>query len=121
MDGIFTSAMNYYRLRQEVPPLGQGQAIGSACGIPIRQSNAFPFSQDCKACGGTGEGEESTYCPKCKGAGSIKYEGVMQSAGQTIILTGTLPRKFEPHFPLGIVRKPPLSRGLSRLSPEGKE
>lgn len=82
-------------------------------GIRIQANSAFPFQMPCKACNGSGKGEESTYCPKCKGAGEIRYIGVMQNGSQTIVLTAPLPKRFAPRFPSGILPAPMLSRGLN--------
>lgn len=84
----------------------------SFMGLDIIPNGAFPMTILCPACGGTGEGEESTYCPKCKGQGSNRYEGIMRNGAQTILVTGSMPKKFAPHFPRGAVSQPPISRGL---------
>lgn len=110
MDNLYLGNHAYYSLAGALAP--RSTARGMAFGLPVHTSNAFPYTAKCKACDGTGEGEASTYCPKCKGAGSIKYEGMMQSAGQTILLTSPLPKLFEPSFPSGLVPMPKLSRGL---------
>lgn len=93
-------------------PLRGGSIIGSAFGLPMRESPAFPHQWACQTCDGTGVGEESTYCPKCNGAGEIRAEGMMTNDRQSVILTSKLPRKFEPSFPVGLVPAPKLSRGL---------
>ena len=43
--------------------------------IPIRRSSLFPFDAKCSTCGGTGEGETSTYCQECRGAGVKRIIG----------------------------------------------
>lgn len=91
-----------------------GPSVGqSLFGIPIRQSSAFPMVVTCSKCDGTGEGEESTFCPKCKGAGQQRFEGYMQNGPQTILWESQLPRRFDPSFPAGIVPPAPLASGLA--------
>jgi hypothetical protein len=84
----------------------------SVFGMPVRSSTLFPFQTQCPKCGGSGEGETSTYCQQCKGQGENRYEGVMQNGRETIVLTAPLPKKFAPSFPVGLVPAPRLSRGL---------
>jgi len=81
-------------------------------GIPIHSNPIFPMQSTCEDCNGTGEGATSTYCPKCKGAGATRILGVMQNFGQTVVIRDTLPKKFMPSFPSGLVPAPMLSRGL---------
>ena len=87
-------------------------------GVPIRTSSAFPAINDCMDCNGTGEGETSTYCQKCDGAGRIQIDGMMTKGnplkgGETMLLRRELPKAFKPSFPRGIVALPPLARGLA--------
>ncbi len=99
-----------------------GNPIG-AFGIPIHSSNIFPYESTCEPCSGSGEGSTSTYCLRCKGAGAIRYEGMvtngmndfMMGTGRgvsTILITSPLPKKFHHGFPSGLVPPPILSRGL---------
>lgn len=90
-------------------PLTPSRTFG---GVEIHQSGMFPFEASCAACDGTGEGSESTFCPKCKGAGRNRYGGVMRNGPQTILLTVPLPKAFAPSFPVGLVGPAKLSRGL---------
>lgn len=85
-------------------------------GIPVRESTLFPYTVTCTACGGSGEGETSTYCPRCDGAGAIRYEGAMTGGKpEMVLLTSPLPRLFAPYFPRDIgPPQPPLCRGLPR-------
>ena len=117
MDGVFSIA-TYYDLLERADewrspavsnPLLSPQSFG---GVRIEQSAVFPMQLECAACGGTGEGEASTYCPKCKGAGENRYEGMMRNGAQTILLTVPLPKAFQPYFPASLVPVPPLARGL---------
>lgn len=81
----------------------------SFSGIPVHSSNAFPFDMDCRECGATGEGFESTYCKKCNGVGKLTVEGMAsQPGGLPLIITNkkTGPKKFMPYFPTGLV--PPM-------------
>ncbi len=80
-------------------------------GIKVQSSPMFPYTYECSHCEGTGEGIDSTYCKHCKGAGEIKVEGIMQGA-TTVVITGDLPKAFQPSFPAGLVPKPKLCRGL---------
>lgn len=50
-------------------------------GVQVRENRMFPYVQSCGKCGGSGDGETSTYCPSCKGAGRTRVEGVMVGAG----------------------------------------
>jgi len=84
----------------------------SVFGIRFNETSAFPFVSPCTPCNGTGEGNTSTFCQKCDGAGAIKHEGMMQSGRQTILITGHLPRKFDPSFPSDIYVPPAPMRGL---------
>ena len=77
-------------------PIFGSASAPSFGGIPIRESTAFPMVVTCSKCDGTGEGEESTFCPKCKGAGQQRFEGYMQSGPQTILWESQLPRRFDP-------------------------
>lgn len=81
-------------------------------GIPVHSNPMFPMNLSCPECSGTGEGVSSTYCPRCKGTGGTRTLGVMQNRGQTIMINDTLPKKFMPSFPKGIVAMPQICRGL---------
>jgi hypothetical protein len=68
-------------------------------GIPVRESRAFPHQFACTKCGGTGEGDDSTYCTHCKGAGQIRVEGLMGGGPSNLtMITSKLPRAFEPRW-----------------------
>lgn len=82
-------------------------------GVKVVPSASFPMEYDCSHCDGTGEGETSTYCKHCHGAGRVRVEGMMKNGKETTFLTGRLPKKFQPSFPSGLVPKPPLSKGVS--------
>lgn len=90
--------------------------FGNAFGMPVHTNPMFPFEIGCSTCEGTGEGTDSTYCRKCRGQGATLVEGMMTSGAwgeEKVILTGTLPKKFQPSFPTGLVPPPPTSRGLA--------
>lgn len=92
-------------------PLHSGY-LGGLLGIPMRESSLFPFEHGCSACGTTGEGETSTYCDKCGGAGEIRVVGVAQDRRHTTLLTEKIAIKaFAPYFPAGLV-PPPTLKGL---------
>lgn len=92
-----------------------GAVFANVANVAIHKSSVFPYDIKCSTCRGTGEGEDSTYCRKCGGAGSIRVEGMMSSGrfGEPMMLiTSSLPKKFQPSFPTGLVPFPPMSRGL---------
>lgn len=75
---------------------------GNLWGVPVKASGAFPFQQACVPCQGAGYGTESTFCPKCGGAGEIRYEGMAKNDCQTILITSKLPRKAYVRWPENI-------------------
>lgn len=82
-------------------------------GTVVQRSNVFPSTKPCDVCGGTGEGGcEATYCSHCAGAGATKSIGVVIDGDRICVITGTLPKRFEPYFPAGLVKPPALCRGL---------
>lgn len=107
----------YHQLMQDVlwPPGGspQGSVLGlDFNGARVRVSKAFPLGYVCTRCNGTGEGEESTYCRACKGAGETVVDGLAYNdAWQIMQITRPLPRKFDPRCTFAV---PPrkLSCGL---------
>ena len=92
----------------------KGNQPMSLMGIEVQTSNAFPMIMDCNVCAGTGEGTESTYCPKCNGQGKTKAIGIMDGnrSQKLTILTERLPKAFQPHWPLDV---PVPLRGIRRL------
>lgn len=89
-------------------------------GIRVQPSNLFPFTQECVACGGTGEGVTSTYCPHCKGGGKVTHEGVMTSepnysrfhrSDRTVLLCSYFPKRFEPRADFTVPK--PTMKGLA--------
>lgn len=67
MDGFFGPALLRSLTRE--PPSERNPLLGRSAsfhGIPVQESGAFPFQATCGTCAGTGEGEESTYCPNAK-------------------------------------------------------
>jgi len=105
----------YAELKRALDPAPNPYSSNAtAFGIPIATSNAFPHEWDCKGCDGSGEGDESTYCPKCSGAGRVRALGYMTAGfGQpATLIVDKLPKAFAPYFPAGIVLPPPISRGL---------
>lgn len=114
---VHLSSEAEHRLRSEVayPNVNSFDAGGYnpwlSAAMPIYRSSVFPYQFECSTCGGTGEGTESTYCKRCHGAGEIRVIG-MQSGPKPILITEPLPKKFEPHFPKGLVPAAPLSKGL---------
>lgn len=89
------------------------QHVQSIFGLPIRESAAFPHQFQCSKCCGTGEGDTSTYCTGCNGAGEVRVEGAITNGHQTTLLISPLPKLFAPYFPGGIVPAPQLSQGLT--------
>ena len=84
-------------------------------GAQIFDSNLFPTRSACPECHGSGEGKTSTYCSKCGGAGALKAIGWIEatpSAGGSLITTHYHEKAFLPSFPRGLVRQPPMCRGL---------
>ena len=81
-------------------------------GMPLRSSHLFPIQSGCKRCDETGAGDDSTYCPWCKGAGAVKTVGMLVDRGVTTMITEPLPKLFQPSFPNGLVPEPQLCRGL---------
>lgn len=108
-------------------PILRGEARPFA-GIDIVRSSAFPMDAECKACGGSGEGTNSTYCHQCGGTGMVRYVGIMTGGApttrigldfagrpsETIFVTDRSPhpKKFQPSFPKGLVPQPPMCKGL---------
>lgn len=90
------------------------ETVRALGGVPIYKSDMFPMDLECGTCGGTGEGADSTYCNRCRGTGTVRYEGFMNSGRDMVLLTGraALPKKFQPRFPAGLVPQPPLTKGL---------
>lgn len=119
MDGIFSMATYRELLRSTEEyrsPVAPPNLLGNPLnfmGVRIERSTVFPMQLECSTCGGTGEGKTSTYCPKCKGQGQTRYEGMMRNGEQTILLTGPLPKAFHVSFPAGLVPARPLSPGLA--------
>ena len=118
MEPILLSRQAYMAIARSLAdnssPQSAPQALdrcGSAStlfGMRIEICSALPTRFECASCEGTGEGETSTYCRGCRGAGEIEAVG---TTGDSLI-TRALPRKFEPAFPSGIVAQPKLCRGL---------
>lgn len=78
----------------------------------ICASHAFPTAPArCSRCEGTGEGDDSTYCHHCDGAGEIISEGVFSNGHTTVLFKRDLPKKFEPRCTFA-VPAPKLCRGL---------
>ncbi len=107
--------------------MSQGEAIlpkshaAAFCDIPVHESPLFPYEFNCRACDGTGEGQDSTYCSRCGGAGAVRVEGMMTATVTTslfsndavalpsaTLITSKLPRKFDPYFPKGLVPPMPM-------------
>lgn len=82
--------------------LGGKPSAHSLYGIPTRENPMFPYVYGCKECEGSGYGQESTFCNKCKGAGSVKVEGVMQNDRSMTLITGRLPRKAYVRWPADV-------------------
>lgn len=82
--------------------LGSKPLAHSLYGIPIHESPMFPYLYDCKECDGSGYGQESTFCKKCKGAGSVKVDGMMQAGRGMTLITGRLPRKAYVRWPVDV-------------------
>lgn len=69
-------------------------------GIPVQVSALFPYTQKCKVCEGTGEGRDSTYCPKCRGGGEYTVEGAVTSRDDSItMILAYRKKRFEPRWP----------------------
>lgn len=96
----------YIKLRTEEPRSFGGDGMLSPFGIPVRVSDVFPFTNTCSACGGTGEGVDSTYCWKCHGGGKVTVEGVISGRHGATIIAAYHPRLFEPAFPFALPRSP---------------
>lgn len=76
----------------------------SLYGMELKVSSMFPYTHTCSECNGTGEGKTSTYCPKCKGAGAERVEGMMTGArGSMCLITSPLPKKFAPRWPADVL------------------
>lgn len=82
--------------------LGSKPSAHSLYGIPIHENPMLPYVYDCKECEGSGYGQESTFCKKCKGAGSVKVEGMMQDDRGMTLITGRLPRKAYVRWPVDV-------------------
>lgn len=112
MDMMHLSPSVYRNLKRDFGQNTMADALGyfgtAFGGIPVQESRAFPRQFKCSVCDGTGKGETSTYCQRCKGAGEVRVVGMM---GTTIIVD-TLPKAFLPGFPSGLVALPPIARGL---------
>jgi hypothetical protein len=114
MEPILLSRQAYMAVARSLADNSSPQSLdrcGSAStlfGIRIEICSALPTRFECASCEGTGEGESSTYCRGCRGAGEIEAVG---TTGESLI-TRALTRKFEPAFPSGIVAQPKLCRGL---------
>jgi len=113
MNSITGSPSLIDAMRTAFEPSPMDRVIPTAFGVPIHSSAVFPFDAACKVCNGSGEGIDSTYCAKCTGRGKTRYEGVMQDGRQTILLTGSLPRAFEPSWPADTSVPPPPMKGLT--------
>ena len=117
MKGIFSfeTMQQMLRLTDELaspPPSLINPAPISFMGMQVSKSHVFPHEFNCGLCDGTGEGKASTYCERCDGAGRTRIEGLVQYGRQTTLLTTSLPKKFSPSFPHGLVPERRLSRGL---------
>lgn len=101
-DGITVSAVMADSIRRSAIDT----PIQPFAGIAIKENPMFPWESTCSTCKGTGEGTESTYCKKCRGAGATKFVGLV-TGEPLMLITEPLPKKFDPSFPTGLV--PPMS------------
>lgn len=103
----YHDAMTYSLLAGN-PPYS---ATNTFYGTPIRSSAAVAHQFQCSKCHGTGEGDESTYCEHCDGAGQVNLVGMIEQRGTTAMIRDTLPKAFAPYF-AATVAAPQLCRGL---------
>lgn len=110
-DRLILSPVAYANLRRDATS-AKFSPFTQFVGLPIEESNLFPTLNACGRCAGSGEGDDSTYCGNCRGAGTIRTEGMMlHGLGNMTLITTPLPRKFEPRASFTV---PPrkLCRGL---------
>jgi len=100
---------DFIREAQPTDPYGSNLWLG----MKVEASNVFPTQHACSQCDGSGEGQTSTYCCRCAGAGHIKTIGMVTGSRPLTMITAKLPRRFDPYFPADLVGLPPLCRGLA--------
>lgn len=121
---LFVSPRHRSEIERAFPPSRNiGAIVGLGGGMSVIASNLFPYDAPCSCCSATGEGDTSTYCQRCGGAGEIEIIGTLMHearsffdpapSGMTVIEGKRKPPRFEPRFPAGIVSPALLSRGLA--------